>query len=100
MNDVIPNILSYCDGKTLARAACVCRDWNSYAEDNKLWEQLCRAKFGVSASQIKPSPDPVKLLYILSHRQLRNICTLQHQSLGIRSVPNVIPISSFPQQLM
>eukprot|EP00980_Cylindrotheca_fusiformis_P006669 scaffold1391_cov123-Cylindrotheca_fusiformis.AAC.7 len=98
MNDVVPSILSYCDGPTLAKAACVCREWNTLCNQDHLWENLCRQKFGVSATELKPAPDPIKDLYILSHKQLRSICTLTHQSLsGIRSIPNVIPMSSFSQ---
>ena len=79
LNDVIPNILSYCDGATLARAACVCHDWHDLCNRNELWENLCRQTFGVSADQLTPSPDPVKELYILSHKHLRAICaTLAH----------------------
>mmetsp|Transcript_40589 Transcript_40589/g.98026 ORF Transcript_40589/g.98026 Transcript_40589/m.98026 type:complete len:168 (-) Transcript_40589:243-746(-) len=97
LNDVIPNILSFCDGSTLARAACVCREWRDLCNRNELWENLCRQTFGVSAQQLTPSPDPVKELYVLSHLQLRAICSsLANPSSigGIRSVPNVIPMSS------
>jgi hypothetical protein len=98
MNDVIPSILSYCDATTLAKAACVCREWHTLCNNDDLWENLCRQQFGVSALELKPAPDPVKELYILSHKQLRSICTLTNQSLsGIRSIPNVIPMSSFSQ---
>ncbi|KAL3930392.1 MAG: hypothetical protein SGBAC_011784 [Bacillariaceae sp.] len=97
LNDVIPNILSFCDGSTLARAACVCTEWRDLCNRNELWENLCRQTFGVSPEALTPSPDPVKKLYVLSHMHLRAICcSLAKPSggMGIRAVPNVIPMSS------
>lgn len=96
LNDVIPNILSFCDGSTLARAACVCKEWRDLCNRNELWENLCRQTFGVSAEELTPSPDPVKELYILSHLQLRYLCSsLTKKSMGgIRAVPNFIPMAS------
>lgn len=95
-NDVIPNILSYCDAPTLAKCACVCREWRYFCASDELWENLCRTKFGVSATQMKPSPDPVKILYIVSHQRMRQIvCSFNsHASLkSLQSIPSVIPMS-------
>ena len=73
---IVPNILSYCDAVTLSRASCTCRDWRSLAACNKIWENLCRKKFGVSAECLRPRPDPTKLLYVLTHRSLKEACRL------------------------
>ncbi|CAJ1932475.1 unnamed protein product [Cylindrotheca closterium] len=95
LNDVIPNILSFCDGSTLARAACVCTEWRDLCNRNELWENLCRQTFGVSAQQLTPSPDPVKELYVLSHLHLRATWSSALQSsMPIRAVPNVIPLGN------
>ena len=55
---IVPTILSFCDAVTLSRASCTCRDWRTLAACNKIWENLCRKKFGVSADCIRPKPDP------------------------------------------
>eukprot|EP00547_Thalassionema_nitzschioides_P005096 CAMPEP_0194211070 /NCGR_PEP_ID=MMETSP0156-20130528/9277_1 /TAXON_ID=33649 /ORGANISM="Thalassionema nitzschioides, Strain L26-B" /LENGTH=132 /DNA_ID=CAMNT_0038938499 /DNA_START=128 /DNA_END=523 /DNA_ORIENTATION=- len=72
-SDIVPIILSYCDAKTLARASCVCQEWHSISSQNELWERLCRETFGVSAVEIRPSPDPIKCLYIWNHKHLRSM---------------------------
>jgi len=74
VHDIVPTILSYCDALTLARASGVCRQWRTLASSNAYWERLCRAKFGVCPDQIRPRPDPAKLLYVLTHRSLREAC--------------------------
>jgi hypothetical protein len=71
---IVPTILSFCDAATLSRASCTCRDWRSLAACNKIWENLCRKKFGVSADCISPRPDPTKMLYVLTHRSLKEAC--------------------------
>ena len=71
---IVPTILSFCDAVTLSRASCTCRDWRTLAACNKIWENLCRKKFGVSADCISPKPDPTKLLYVLTHRSLKEAC--------------------------
>mmetsp|Transcript_28412 Transcript_28412/g.82179 ORF Transcript_28412/g.82179 Transcript_28412/m.82179 type:complete len:198 (-) Transcript_28412:1260-1853(-) len=71
---VLPTILAFCDAVTLSRASCTCRDWRSLAACNKMWENLCRKKFGVSADCIRPRPDPTKMLYVLTHRSLKEAC--------------------------
>mmetsp|Transcript_27462 Transcript_27462/g.41582 ORF Transcript_27462/g.41582 Transcript_27462/m.41582 type:complete len:138 (+) Transcript_27462:171-584(+) len=72
-SDVVPIIFSYCDAKTLARTSCVCHEWHSISLDNDLWERLCLETFGVSAIEIRPSPDPIKGLYIWNHRHLKDV---------------------------
>lgn len=71
---IVPTILSFCDAATLSRASCTCRDWRTLAACNKIWENLCRKKFGVSADCINPKPDPTKMLYVLTHRSLKEAC--------------------------
>ena len=71
---IVPNILSYCDAITLSRASCTCREWHAIAQCDDMWENLCRNMFGVSAACLTPKPDPTKLLYILTHRSLREAC--------------------------
>lgn len=73
-NCIVPTILSFCDAVTLSRASCTCRDWRTLAACNKIWENLCRKKFGVSADCINPKPDPTKMLYVLTHRSLKEAC--------------------------
>mmetsp|Transcript_8779 Transcript_8779/g.26273 ORF Transcript_8779/g.26273 Transcript_8779/m.26273 type:complete len:175 (-) Transcript_8779:200-724(-) len=98
VGDIVPTILSYCDATTLSRASCVCVEWRRISQCNDLWENLCRERFGVSANEIRPKPDPTKLLYILAHRRLREVCrmnvnpftgrvTTTHS--GMRSLPTI-----------
>lgn len=97
--DIVPTILSYCDARTVSRASCVCREWHAISLNNDLWENLCRNKFGVSAKEIKPSPDPTKLLYIMTHRRLQEVCRASVRSSnpflrGRRGLPS-IPVTAF-----
>lgn len=39
--DILIEILKRLDGRSIARAACVCRLWLSIVQSNKLWESLC-----------------------------------------------------------
>jgi hypothetical protein len=81
--DVIPQILSYCDAITLSRASCVCRSWYKLANDDTLWTTLCKEVFGVLPIELRPPPDPTRILYILSYLKLRE--TLSFGSGGGRS---------------
>eukprot|EP00584_Thalassiosira_punctigera_P003815 CAMPEP_0172541350 /NCGR_PEP_ID=MMETSP1067-20121228/12175_1 /TAXON_ID=265564 ORGANISM="Thalassiosira punctigera, Strain Tpunct2005C2" /NCGR_SAMPLE_ID=MMETSP1067 /ASSEMBLY_ACC=CAM_ASM_000444 /LENGTH=168 /DNA_ID=CAMNT_0013327373 /DNA_START=103 /DNA_END=609 /DNA_ORIENTATION=- len=69
--DVVPQILSFCDARSLSRASCVSRSWSAMANANELWTELCVATFGVAPWELKPSPDPTRILYIMSHMKLR-----------------------------
>ena len=71
MADVVPGVLAYCDAVTLSRAACVSRAWRGWAHCDDLWTRLCVATFGVAPSELKPAPDPTRLLYVMSHLKLR-----------------------------
>lgn len=71
--DIIPTILSYCDATTLSRASCVCHSWSIMANANELWTELCKEVFGVIPHELTPSPDPTRILYVLSHRKLREV---------------------------
>mmetsp|Transcript_32017 Transcript_32017/g.47121 ORF Transcript_32017/g.47121 Transcript_32017/m.47121 type:complete len:142 (-) Transcript_32017:353-778(-) len=73
-DDVIPLILSYCDASTLCRASSVSSAWHSIANNDEMWERLCRERFGVSSRELNPPPDPTKVLYILSYRRLKEVC--------------------------
>lgn len=102
-SDLLPIIFSYCDAVTLSRSGCVCKEWQAMAMENALWESLCRHSFGVSAKALKPSPDPVEELYVVSHQQLRTICRISHSALSnggsFLSYPTSIPMASFHNRL-
>jgi hypothetical protein len=78
--DVIPQILSYCDAITLSRASCVCKSWYKLANADDLWTTLCKEVFGILPIELRPPPDPTRLLYILSYLKLRE--TLSFGSSG------------------
>lgn len=71
LSDVIPHILSYMDAMTLSRASSTCRSWNTLANSNELWNDLCKEKFGVLASELTPPPDPTRVLYVMSHLRMK-----------------------------
>ena len=81
--EIIPNILSYCDATTLSRASCVCRSWSIMANANELWTELCKEVFGVTPQELTPSPDPTRILYVLSHRKLREVLSICRRGGGI-----------------
>ena len=41
------------------------------ANANELWNELCKDTFGVMASELRPPPDPTRMLYVWSHRRLK-----------------------------
>ena len=69
--DVMPQILSYCDAITLSRASRVCRSWHVLANADDLWTGLCKEVFGILPYELRPPPDPTRVLYILSYLKLR-----------------------------
>ncbi len=71
LSDIIPHILSYMDAITLSRASSTCRSWNTLANSNELWNELCKEKFGILASELTPPPDPTRVLYVMSHLRMR-----------------------------
>ncbi|KAL3761761.1 hypothetical protein ACHAWU_001277 [Discostella pseudostelligera] len=77
--DIIPIILAYCDATTLSRACCVCHSWSIMANANELWTELCKEVFGVTPHELIPSPDPTRVLYVLSHRKLREVLSLSRR---------------------
>ena len=81
--EIIPNILSYCDATTLSRASCVCRSWSIMANANELWTELCKEVFGVTPQELTPSPDPTRILYVLSHRKLREVLSICRRGGGM-----------------
>lgn len=71
LSDIIPHILSYMDAITLSRASSTCRSWNTLANSNELWNELCKEKFGILASELTPPPDPTRVLYVMSHLRMK-----------------------------
>jgi hypothetical protein len=59
------------DAMTLSRASSTCRSWNTLANSNELWNDLCKEKFGVLASELTPPPDPTRVLYVMSHLRMK-----------------------------
>lgn len=104
ISDVVPQILSFCDARTLSRASCVCRSWSRMANANELWTQLCKQHFGVVPSELKPPPDPTRFLYILSHLKLRETLCFRGASFGRgwvdRGGIQVISASSFQRSMI
>jgi hypothetical protein len=81
--EIIPTILSYCDATTLSRASCVCHSWSIMANANELWTELCKEVFGVTPHELTPSPDPTRILYVLSHRRLREVLSFCRRGGGM-----------------
>mmetsp|Transcript_13888 Transcript_13888/g.20958 ORF Transcript_13888/g.20958 Transcript_13888/m.20958 type:complete len:182 (-) Transcript_13888:155-700(-) len=71
VSDIVPHILSYMDAITLSRASSTCRSWNRLANSNELWNELCKEKFGILASELTPPPDPTRVLYVMSHLRMK-----------------------------
>mmetsp|Transcript_13981 Transcript_13981/g.19855 ORF Transcript_13981/g.19855 Transcript_13981/m.19855 type:complete len:182 (+) Transcript_13981:273-818(+) len=71
VSDIVPHILSYMDAITLSRASSTCRSWNTLANSNELWNELCKEKFGILASELTPPPDPTRVLYVMSHLRMK-----------------------------
>lgn len=49
------------------------------ANANELWTELCKEVFGVTPHELIPSPDPTRVLYVLSHRKLREVLSLSRR---------------------
>jgi hypothetical protein len=43
------------------------------AYEDELWNRLCQTKFGVLADELRPKPDPVRMLYVLQVRRMRDV---------------------------
>ena len=71
VSDIIPHILSFMDAITLSRASSTCRSWNTLANSNDLWNELCKDKFGILASELRPPPDPTRVLYVMSYLRMK-----------------------------
>ena len=71
VSDIVPHILSYMDAITLSRASSTCHSWNTLANSNELWNELCKDKFGILASELSPPPDPTRMLYVMSHLRMK-----------------------------
>ncbi|CAM8918895.1 unnamed protein product [Rhodiola kirilowii] len=56
--DILFEILKRADARTLAAAACVCKEWNRIARDERIWEAICAqhwaaSNFGCSEEQFR-----------------------------------------------
>ena len=69
-SDAVTVILSFCSAPTLTVCSAVSRLWRKLAVSDELWGNLCRKEFGVCPDAMKPSPDPVKKLFIMTHKSL------------------------------
>ena len=43
------------------------------ANSDELWNRLCQQKFGVLADELRPKPDPVRMLYVLQVKKMRDV---------------------------
>ena len=43
------------------------------ANSDELWDRLCQQKFGVLADELRPRPDPVRMLYVLQVKRMRDV---------------------------
>ena len=84
--DVIPHILEYVDASTLSRFSSTCTLFRSLAYKDELWNRLCQTKFGVVATELRPKPDPVRLLYILQVRRMRDVLRMDVNSVRVQRV--------------
>lgn len=84
--DVIPQILEYVDAPTLSRFSSTCTLFRSLAYKDELWNRLCQTKFGVVATELRPKPDPVRLLYILQVRRMRDVLRMDVNSVKVQRV--------------
>jgi len=61
-------IMSYMRARALLVSSTVCQCWNTLANQDCFWDELCRSEFGVTVNSIKyidltESPNRAKLLY-------------------------------------
>ena len=67
---------------------------------DELWTQLCKETFGVLPSELKPPPDPTRILYVMSHLKLREALSRArngpafNSGLGRRTINNMQVISA------
>lgn len=64
--ETIKHIFHYLDANSLCSSEQVCSFWRDASKDDTYWVDLCRAHFGLCPSSLKPPPDPVKVLYMLT----------------------------------
>ena len=48
------------------------------ANNDDLWNRLCQTKFGVVADELRPKPDPVRVLYVLQVRRMMDVYRGMH----------------------
>ena len=72
-DDLHPIILSFSSAHTLCRSSLVSKQWHTIANADSIWRTQCKSVFGVVPQELKPCPDPCKVLYILEYRKLRQV---------------------------
>jgi hypothetical protein len=88
------------DAITLSRASITCKSWNTLANCNELWNELCKDKFGVMASELNPPPDPTRTLYVMSHLRMKEAFYGTATATMRRDNNNVISSALFRQFFM
>lgn len=68
--DLVPNLLEYCDGVTLGRAAGVCRSWSIEANKPDLWHKVIEKTQDYT---IEDKRLPIKDIFRVRHITLKNL---------------------------
>ncbi|XP_066356088.1 F-box protein SNE-like [Miscanthus floridulus] len=73
--DILAEILSRLDGRSLAAAACVCRLWATVARRDAVWEALCLRHVGPPAPPAAAGPATRAVVAALGgYRRLYRLC--------------------------
>ncbi|XP_002465701.1 F-box protein SNE [Sorghum bicolor] len=73
--DILAEILSRLDGRSLAAAACVCRLWAAVARRDAVWEALCLRHVGPPAPPAAAGPATRAVVAALGgYRRLYRLC--------------------------
>lgn len=73
--DILAEILSRLDGRSLAAAACVCRLWAAVARRDAVWEALCLRHVGPPAPPASAGPATRAVVAALGgYRRLYRLC--------------------------
>lgn len=72
--ETLSHVFRFLPAQSLCAAECVCPLWRELAsKDDAYWSELCQLQYGISPENFQPPPDPVKLLYMLSHASFAEI---------------------------
>ncbi|XP_078431096.1 F-box protein GID2-like [Wolffia australiana] len=88
--DLLFEVLKHVDPGTLARAACVSRQWRRTAEDERLWEAVCvrhSANLGCGAHQLRSVVLALGGFRRLHALYLRPLLLRPSSSSSLRSLP-------------